>query len=65
MGKIAAERLIDLIEHPETAIRKPAVYPVELVEGGTVAEIPTAPPIYPVGLVEGKTVAEISTDSSR
>jgi len=41
MGKIAAERLIDLIEHPETAIRKPAVYPVELVEGETVAEIPT------------------------
>ena len=43
MGKIAAERRIDLIEHPETAIRKPAVYPVELVEGGTVAQIPTAP----------------------
>ena len=36
MGKVAAQRLIDLIEHPETASRKPRVFPVALVEGGTV-----------------------------
>ena len=39
MGKIAAARLIDLVEHPETASRKPTIYPVELVEGETVASI--------------------------
>ena len=38
MGKVAAERLTDLIEHPETASRKPTIYPVELVEGETIAE---------------------------
>ena len=38
MGKVAAERLTDLIEHPDTASRKPTIYPVELVEGETVAE---------------------------
>jgi len=39
MGKIAAVRLIDLIEHPETASRKPTIYPVELLEGETVASL--------------------------
>ncbi len=37
MGKIAAERLTDLIEHPEKATRKPFIYPIELLEGETVA----------------------------
>lgn len=37
MGTTAAARLIDLIEHPEGASRKPSIYPVELVEGETVA----------------------------
>ena len=37
MGRVAAERLIDLIEHPDTAYRKPTIYPVELLEGETVA----------------------------
>ena len=39
MGKIAAVRLIDLIEHPETASRKPTIYPVELVRGETVGNL--------------------------
>lgn len=39
MGKVAAARLMDLIEHPETASRKPSIYPVELIAGETVAEI--------------------------
>ena len=39
MGKMAAERLIGLIEQPETASRKPCVFPVELIEGGTVARL--------------------------
>ncbi len=39
MGKIAAVRLIDLVEHPETASRKPTIYPVELLEGETVASL--------------------------
>ena len=44
MGRMAAERLIDLIEHPETAYRKPTIYPVELMEGETVADITELPP---------------------
>ena len=39
MGKIAAVRLIDLVEHPETASRKPTIYPVELLAGETVASL--------------------------
>ena len=39
IGREAAKRLIDLIEHPETASLKPSIFPVELVEGGTVAQI--------------------------
>ena len=39
LGKVAADRLVDLVEHPETAYRKPTIYPVELVEGETVAGI--------------------------
>ena len=39
MGRTAAKRLVDLIEQPETASRKPAVFPVTLVEGGTIAVI--------------------------
>ncbi len=37
MGKVAADRLIDLVEHPNTASRKPTIFPVELIEGQTVA----------------------------
>lgn len=36
MGRVAARRLIDLIENPQTASRKPNIFPVELVEGGTI-----------------------------
>ena len=39
IGEEAARRLIDLIENPETASRKPRLFPVELVEGGTIAAI--------------------------
>ncbi len=39
MGKVAAQLLIDLIEHPETASRKPRIFTVELVEGGTMARL--------------------------
>lgn len=39
LGKEAAQRLIDLIENPETASRKPFVFPVELVEGATIASV--------------------------
>ena len=39
LGKVAAGRLTDLIEHPDTAYRKPTIYPVELVEGETAADI--------------------------
>lgn len=37
MGKVAAQRLIDRIERPETASNKPNIFPVELLEGGTIA----------------------------
>ena len=36
IGTEAAKRLIDRIESPETASRLPSVFPVELVEGGTI-----------------------------
>ena len=39
MGRVAAERLIDLVERPDTAYRKPTIYPVELLEGETVADL--------------------------
>ena len=39
MGKMAAKKLIDLIEKPETTKRVPVIFPVELLEGGTVAKI--------------------------
>ena len=39
MGRVAAQRLIDLIEHPDTASRKPRIFTVELVEGGTMARL--------------------------
>ena len=39
LGKVAAGRLTDLIEYPDTAYRKPTIYPVELVEGETAADI--------------------------
>ncbi len=39
MGRVAAQKLIDLIERPDTASRKPRVFPVELVEGGTIARV--------------------------
>ena len=38
MGRTAAGLLIDLVENPETASRKPHIFAVELVEGGTVGE---------------------------
>ena len=38
IGQAAARRLIGLVENPENASRKPSVFPVELIEGGTVAE---------------------------
>jgi glutamate racemase len=39
IGRTAARRLIELIEAPETASRKPTIFPVELVEGGTIGEV--------------------------
>ena len=36
MGQRAAQSLISLIENPESAWRKPYIFPVELIEGGTV-----------------------------
>ena len=39
MGKVAAQLLIDLIEHPETASRKPRIFTVELSPGGTMARL--------------------------
>ena len=39
IGRTAATRLIDLIESPDTASRKANIFPVELIEGGTVARI--------------------------
>lgn len=39
IGKMAADRLIDLIESPDTASRKANIFPVELIEGGTVGAV--------------------------
>ena len=39
LGVVAAQRLIDLIENPNTASRQPTVLPVELIEGGTMANL--------------------------
>ena len=39
IGRTAARRLIELIEAPGTASRKPTIFPVELVEGGTIGEV--------------------------
>lgn len=39
IGKMAADRLIDLIESPDTASRKANIFPVELIEGGTVGTV--------------------------
>lgn len=39
MGRTAARLLIDLIERPETASRKPHIFTVELIEGGTVGNV--------------------------
>ena len=39
MGRTAAGLLIDLVENPETASRKPHIFAVGLVEGGTVGEV--------------------------
>lgn len=39
MGRTAAKRLVGLIEQPDTASRKPVVFPVTLIEGGTIAKI--------------------------
>jgi DNA-binding LacI/PurR family transcriptional regulator len=39
IGRMAARKLIDLIERPEGASRKPSVFPVQLIEGGTIEAI--------------------------
>ena len=39
IGQMAARRLIELIESPDTASRKPKIFPVELVEGGTIGTV--------------------------
>ena len=39
IGRMAARKLIDLIERPEGTSRKPSVFPVQLVEGGTIEAI--------------------------
>jgi len=39
IGSTAARKLIDLIENPKTARRMPVIYPVELIEGGTVGRV--------------------------
>lgn len=39
IGRMAARKLIDLIERPESASRKPSVFPVQLIEGGTIEAI--------------------------
>ena len=39
MGRTAASRLIDLIETPDSASRKANVFPVKLIEGGTIAKL--------------------------
>lgn len=39
MGKTAAQRLISMIESPSKYDRLPTIYPVELIEGGTVLNL--------------------------
>ena len=39
IGTTAARELINLIEHPKTARRMPVIFPVDLIEGGTVGKI--------------------------
>ena len=39
MGRTAAARLVSLIEQPGEASRKPVVFPVTLVEGGTIGAV--------------------------
>ena len=39
IGRTAATRLVNLIEQPETASKKPVVFPVSLVEGGTIGSV--------------------------
>lgn len=39
IGRTAARRVIDLIESPDTASRKPNIFPVELIEGGTIGTV--------------------------
>ena len=39
LGKTAADRLMDLIENPGTASRRPSIFPVELLEGETICTI--------------------------
>lgn len=39
IGRMAARRLIDLIESPDTASRKANIFPVELIEGGTIGSV--------------------------
>ena len=39
LGKESALRLINLIEDPSSANRFPSVYPVKLIEGGTIAQL--------------------------
>lgn len=38
IGNTAAERLVSLIEQPDNVSRKPVVFPVALVEGGTIGQ---------------------------
>ena len=37
IGRVAARRLIDCIRNPDKASRKPMIFPVELIPGGTMA----------------------------
>lgn len=39
MGRVAAERLTALIEHPDTSPRMPSIFPVDLIEGETVCQL--------------------------
>jgi hypothetical protein len=39
LGKESAMRLINLIEDPSSANRFPSVFPVRLIEGGTIAQL--------------------------
>ena len=39
IGRTAARLLINLIEQPETAMRKPRIFPVEFLPGETVADL--------------------------